>query len=75
MITADDRELLIQFGKNMRKIRTDSGKTLRDVAAVSGVNNSKISKIEKGKINITVTTLVGLAGGLGVLPEDLVKTL
>lgn len=66
-----DEIVLASLGKNLRKLREKNGWTLRDLADYSGIDNSKISKIEKGSVNITVITLIELSNALGVLPAEL----
>ncbi|WP_461790906.1 helix-turn-helix domain-containing protein [Pedobacter sp.] len=35
------------------------------------INDSKISKIENGKFNIKLSTIIELAKGLGIEPKEL----
>jgi transcriptional regulator with XRE-family HTH domain len=62
-----------QFGKKVLELRTDKDLSLRELAGQCGLDNSKISKIEKGKINVSLSTLVELARGLEVHPAELLK--
>ncbi|PAV40010.1 hypothetical protein CJ260_00800 [Megasphaera sp. ASD88] len=45
--------------------RKESGMTQKELAAASGVAQSEISKIERGKKNVTIETLEKLAAGMG----------
>ncbi len=45
--------------------------SLRELSYACNVDNSKISKIEKGKINITFNTILQLAEALEVRVSDL----
>ena len=71
MIKPADKKALEKFGENLQKLRKQKGLSLREMSYACSVDNSKISKIEKGHINITITTLLQLAGALGVSPAAL----
>ncbi|HXI01192.1 MAG TPA: helix-turn-helix transcriptional regulator [Sphingobacteriaceae bacterium] len=73
MIKNSDKEALKKFGQNLRKLRDAQKLSLRDVSISCNIDNSKISKIEQGQINITFTTLLELAKGLNVEPSELMK--
>ena len=55
-----------EFGVKALGIRLDKGLSLRQVAARCSLDNSKISKIEKGKVNVSLSTIADLALGLDV---------
>lgn len=65
-------EILKQFGEQIRKLRIRAEMSQDDI-----VNNSKnitkgtVSDIENGKRNLSLTTLVDLAKGLGISAKDL----
>jgi len=65
---ADLRQL---FGDHVRKIRLEKGLTLRAVATRCDIDNSHISKIENGRLDIQISKLFQLAKGLGVQPKEL----
>ena len=64
-------DLKEKFGKRARKIREDKNLSLRDVATNCDLDDSNISKIEHGKFNITLSTIIELAHGLEVKPKEL----
>jgi len=68
-----DTEILQQFGANLKKVRMAKGYSLRELYALCGVDNSDISKMEKGEINVTILTLVKLAQALEVDVNDLIS--
>ena len=68
MKSEKDIELLKQLGLHVKKIRQDKGLSHRQVAAACNLEHHRIIEIEQGKVNITYTTLVELAQGLGVMP-------
>ncbi|MHA4807911.1 helix-turn-helix domain-containing protein [Flavitalea flava] len=73
MNTAEKEILKKRFGARIRKLREEKGLTLRGLAANCNLDNSKIAKIEDGRFNISLSTLVELAGGLEVHPSDLFR--
>jgi len=55
-----------EFGRRLRKLRSDKNWTLTDLADRCGLAISTISKAERGVIALTYDRLALLAGGLGV---------
>ncbi len=69
----DDAALSI--GTRLKRLRTERGLSLRDVAAASGVSASLLSQLERDRANPSISTLQRVAGSLNVsifalLPED-----
>ena len=52
-------------------LRSNKGLSLRPLASNCDIDDRKISKIENGKFNIMLSTIVELAKGLGVEPREL----
>lgn len=71
MITPADKKVLKIFGENLRRLRKEKGLSLREMSYACSIDNSKIAKIEKGMINITLTTLIQLASALEAQPSSL----
>ncbi len=71
MIKEGDKVVLKKFGENLRRLREEKGLSLRELSYACKIDNSKISKIEQGKINITITTLIDLASALELHPSAL----
>lgn len=61
----------LKFGENLQKIRNSKDLSLRDMAAKCDLDDSKISKIENGRFNITLSTIIELAKGLAIEPKEL----
>jgi transcriptional regulator with XRE-family HTH domain len=59
------------FGRSVRKLRTEKSLTLRELATKSGVASSTISKVENGLMSPTYDNILRLAAGLGVDVEAL----
>lgn len=63
---------LIAFGQHVSKLREKAGKTQFELASDLDIERSYISLIETGRKNVTYTTLLALAEGLGVSIAELV---
>ena len=61
------------FGKHLKELRLQQGLSLRELSRECDIDNSKISKIEQGKVEIRFYTIVELAAGLKVHPLELFK--
>ena len=66
-----ESDFLEQFGKQVEKLRKRKNLSYRKLAQNCNIDYSDISKIEKGKANITMLTLLELAKGLEVHPKKL----
>lgn len=73
MAKTADSDFLIQFGKQLEKLRKKKDLSYRKLAQNCSIDYSNISKIEKGteKANITMLTLLELAKGLEIHPKKL----
>ncbi len=67
-----DQELLIEFGNKLKDLRTSKGLTLQQLAFEAEMEISQVHRVEKGKINPTLTTLNALAKGLGITLTELI---
>jgi transcriptional regulator with XRE-family HTH domain len=66
-------EEIRQIGENIRKYRVKRGLSQLDLAAACGFEESSIGRLENGKTNPTIKTLLKLAKGLDVKLTDLIK--
>ena len=57
----DKKAILIEFGNTLRKLRLAKGFTQEQLANELGVEISQISRIERGIINTSVTTLYAIS--------------
>lgn len=60
-----------KFGKNIQRLRKEKGMSLLDVSYNCSIGDGRISEIEHGKFNVTLTTMLELAKGLEVSPSKL----
>jgi transcriptional regulator with XRE-family HTH domain len=74
MIRQSDKGNLKKLGANIKRLRQAKQLSLRQLSYACDIDNSKISKIEKGQVNITFTTILQLANALEVAPHELLKT-
>jgi len=63
---------LEKFGENLKTLRIAKGLTLEQLAFEADIELSQVHRVEKGKINPTLTTLIALAKGLGITLAELV---
>lgn len=64
--------LLIRFGQHVKKLRKELKLSQDDVVVNSNrLIKATISDIENGKRNLSFTTLIDLAKGLGKHPKEL----
>ncbi len=61
----------ILFGKKIEQLRIEKALSYRQLAQRCSVDHSNISKIEKGEINIRLSTILELAIGLQKMPKEL----
>ena len=57
-MSQDLREI---FSQNLKKIRTEKGLKREELSLILGFDNSYISKVEKGKVNITIDRVEKIA--------------
>lgn len=68
-----DNKILIAFGNNVRKLRNAKKLSLEALAFEADVELSQIYRLEKGKINPTLTTILAIAKALDIEPAELFK--
>jgi transcriptional regulator with XRE-family HTH domain len=66
-----DEIALQKFGENLRKIRKAKKLTMQQLAFAADIELSQVHRIEKGKTNPTVTTVLLLADALGISPTKM----
>jgi transcriptional regulator with XRE-family HTH domain len=72
---ADMDDAIQRFGENVRRARHERGWTQEDLSAKTGLATVQISRIERGKREIRLTTLVRLLDAFEVPPDVLLKGL
>jgi transcriptional regulator with XRE-family HTH domain len=64
-----------QFGTNVRQARLQRGWTQEDLAHATGLATVQISRIERGRREVRLTTLLRLLRALEISPARLLKDL
>jgi transcriptional regulator with XRE-family HTH domain len=70
-----DKELLEKLGQRLKDLRMQKGLTLEQLAYESEMELSQVHRIEKSKVNPTITTLSAIAKGLDMPLSELLKSL
>jgi transcriptional regulator with XRE-family HTH domain len=60
-----------QLGANIRRIRREAGLSQMELSDLCGLHFSEISRLERGRRDAQLSTIVKLARGLGVSPAEL----
>jgi transcriptional regulator with XRE-family HTH domain len=69
----NEKEYLQLIGKNISKIRKKKSFTLVQLGDACNIEKSNLIPIEKGRINVTATTLLRIAIALDVDVQDFFK--
>jgi len=64
-------EAIRKFGTNLRKLRKEKGMSMQELADISDVEYSQISRIERGLINTSLSNVFAVAQALEVDPREL----
>ena len=70
---ADDKTLLVRYGKRLRKARLEKGLTQLELADKAGVSVNHCALIERGVNNPSVTTFTNIIEVLGLKPNDILQ--
>ncbi|WP_162946511.1 helix-turn-helix domain-containing protein [Chitinophaga barathri] len=73
MVNAEDRKIIVKFGKHLAKLRTEKGLSQRELSHRCRIDYSKIGAMERGEVNLTLVSMVELARGLEISPSLLLN--
>lgn len=73
MINNRDTELLKAFGNRLRDIRVAHGLSQHELALIAGISKNQIGNIERGEVNVTLSTISLIAATLKIPMEELIK--
>lgn len=59
------------IGVRVRQLRDEAGLTLEEASAQMDIDLKHLQKVESGRLNITLVTILRVADGLGVAPSIL----
>ncbi|MBK9801299.1 MAG: helix-turn-helix transcriptional regulator [Bacteroidetes bacterium] len=68
-----EKDYLMLIGKNITKHRKQRGLTTKELGYLCDIEKSNLIPIEKGRINVTISTLVKIAKALEVELKDLIN--
>lgn len=68
-----NQKLLTAFGLHVRELRQSKGMTLEELAYACDIELSQVHRIEKGKTNLSLSTLDAIAKGLEISIGELLK--
>ena len=68
----DKKIALVRIGMNIRKIRSEKNISQQDMAALCNFEKSNMSRIEAGRTNLTIGTLLKICEALEVKLADIV---
>lgn len=67
--------LLVQFGKNVRKLREAKGFSQEELAYLSNLHRTYISSLERGERNVSLVNIKKIAKALDVSVSHLLRDL
>ena len=59
------------LGKRLTYLRTEKKLGVRELALLAEIEHHQLINIEKGRVDIRMSTLIKIAKGLGVEPKEL----
>ena len=69
-----ENECLILIGKNISRIRKEQLITIKELGFRCDIEKSNLIPIEKGRVNVTIKTLVKICNALDIDLKDLLKS-
>lgn len=76
-VSDDDRkaranEVALRFGENLRRVRRRVGLSQDELAARASLHRTEIGMLENGQRVARITTMIQLAGAMGIDPAELI---
>lgn len=68
-----DKDLFIKIGNNITTLRKQQGITTKELGYRCEIEKSNLIAIEKGRVNITLKTLLKISRALGVEMGKLIE--
>ena len=69
-----ENECLILIGKNISRIRKEQLITIKELGFRCDIEKSNLIPKEKGRVNVTIKTLVKICNALDIDLQDLLKS-
>lgn len=67
-----NQELINAFGKRLMEVRTEKGLSQEALANLADITISQVSRIERGEVNPTLSTIQALSHALKISRSELV---
>jgi transcriptional regulator with XRE-family HTH domain len=61
-----DGAVMTRFGDRLRTVRKEKGLSQKELAVKAGLSTSQIARMETGKLNTTISTLVTVSNALNI---------
>lgn len=68
-----NQDYITAFGKNLKKLRLARKYSRETLAAYASIETMQIYRIETGKVNTTLSTILHLAHALDIPPKKLLE--
>ena len=69
MTNIRNEKYLKQFGKHLRKLRSEKSMSQEQLANEADIPLSQIGRIERGEVNTTISTLKSISNALKIAPK------
>lgn len=66
-----DKELLIRFGLNLKRLREQQGLSQEELYYRANLSKNQIGNIERGEVNTTISTVFVIAKALQIDMKEL----
>ncbi|MGZ4053384.1 MAG: helix-turn-helix domain-containing protein [Bacteroidia bacterium] len=67
-----DKKILIKFGKHLRTLRNEKGLSQEQLNFEAGLSKNMVGLIERGEVNVTLTTIEALSKGLDIPKKKII---
>jgi len=72
----DRREkVLHKFGLRLAVLRKEKNLSIAELASAAGLRSQQVRRIEDGEVDLLFTTILSLARGLGINPDELLASI
>lgn len=65
-----DTEIMAKFGQHVRSARLKQHLTQEELSYKAAISTSQIARIEAGRLNTTISTVISLARALDIDPAE-----
>lgn len=62
---------MVSIGRNIAKLRAEKGLSQEDLAGMAEINRGYISRIENGRVALSVPVLLKISDALNIKPDKL----